>query len=274
MQFRRVKDDATIEIGGNTWNDLVNRIERIETKVINSNPQDQKLRELMVRNETGTNIPPFRIVKIGDPVVLPGQHAEDTGYKFQNVFNGEATDAGTIVFGITQKGIPADIGAGSKGVGQVITEGVSTALVNVTDMAHNFAKPSAATGVLESTAETTSVQILYAQSASEHECKVLIGFCAEGLRFAQAPAGGLPARVSGVLGEAVCDVLISAPSAGTNYVVGELVKTGETITIQNYGSSVVADEGDRIIQHDGTKIVGYDCANSGDPNDFETLESA
>ena len=103
MQFRRIKDDATIEISGDTWNDLVSRIERIETKVINSNPQDQKLRGLMVRNETGTNIMPFRIVKIGDPVVLPGQHAEDIGYKFQNVFKGEATDADTVVFGITQK---------------------------------------------------------------------------------------------------------------------------------------------------------------------------
>ena len=95
-----------------------------------------------------------------------------------------------------------------------------------------------------------------------------------GCSFAQAPAGGLPARQGGVLGQAECDVLISAPSAGANYAEGELVKTGRTIMIQNYGSSVVADEGDRLIQHDGTKIVGYDCANSGNPNDFQTLEGA
>lgn len=93
------------------------------------------------------------------------------------------------------------------------------------------------------------------------------------ISFAQAPEGGLPGRQGGVLGEAVtCDVLIEAPTNGDNYVEGELVKNGETVKIKNYGSAAVASEGDRLIQHDGVKIVGYDCANQGDPNNFKTLE--
>ena len=92
------------------------------------------------------------------------------------------------------------------------------------------------------------------------------------MRWAQAPEEGLSARNGGILGEAVCEVLIEAPSAGANYVEGELVKNGETVLIKNYGSRTKATEGDRLIQHDGFEIVGYDCENQGDPNVFKTLE--
>ena len=169
------------------------------------------------------------------------------------------------------------------GFAQAHTPGrVAFARVNFTDAGHTHAMIADGQADLASGTEGDLILAATGDDGSQlgaitglaNAIVYIIGGDPLGIRFAQAPEGGLPARVGGVLGQAECDVLISAPSAGANYAEGELVKTGRTITIQNYGSSVVADEGDRLIQHDGTKIVGYDCANSGDPNDFQTLEGA
>ena len=173
--------------------------------------------------------------------------------------------------------------AQTMGFAQAHTPGrVAFARVNFTDAGHTHAMIADGQTDLVSGAEGDLILAATGDDGNQlggiiglaNAIVYIVGGDPLGIRFAQAPAGGLPARVGGVLGQAECDVLISAPSAGTSYIEGELVKTGRTITIQNYGSSVVADQGDRIIQHDGTKIVGYDCANSGDPNDFQTLEGA
>ena len=188
--FKRVRDDATVEISGATWNQVINRLERVESRLITTNPQDQMLRELMVRNDTGANIDPFRIVAIGDPVVMRDAVADNVGYRFQNVFVGEETDEDTDCFGITKKGIPSDLGGGVPGVGQIQTTGATTALIDVQDVDHLYAKPSATNGVLESTESETNLRILYSGQTGEVECKVLfVSKPIQTVKYGRLPAG-------------------------------------------------------------------------------------
>lgn len=98
-----------------------------------------------------------------------------------------------------------------------------------------------------------------------------------GLRFAQAPVNGIPARVGATPGQAPCECIVLAPQDGTGYSKGDLVRNGVTITVLNWVTEVIGDEGDRLIVVDSHQPVTFvaveQCQNDGDPNDFETLSS-
>ena len=63
--------------------------------------------------------------------------------------------------------------------------------------------------------------------------------------------------------------MVIAPPASA--FAGRLVFTGRTITLNNWSRDRIATEGDRIVQHDGHTVIGYDCSESGDGT-FDTLE--
>ena len=222
-----------------TYNEIISRIANLEAKHVNSRDSNETMRELMVQNKTNTNIPPFHAVQIGDPVILPGSvtgDTNDTGYRFQHVFCAEETDEDSDMIGITQVGLPADVGNGTGGTGKIITEGVTTAVVNVTDMNHGYAQPSATTGVLESTAEETPIRIMYKQMVGEQHCKVIIGGTSTGYRtaWAQAPDAGIASNAD-------ADFEIAISYDGGNEV-------GDTVTVSNTFSTTLFETG----SHRGT----------------------
>ena len=222
MRLERVPEDKPVTIYGSAWNRVVDFINMVEGANTNSLPQSQRLQGAFVQNEKGANIPPFHIVKIGDPVAKPGQFDTDSAYEYQNVFRGEPTNADTNCFGITSKGIPTDIGAGNKGVGPLKVFGVCSAVVNVSDMAHGFAQPSSTDGILESTATPTILKLLYSPATGENVCKVLWLGGGEStvhahVRVPDPPSGEEPGIAGGAT--VMCEVL--SYSDGRDIVAGE-----------------------------------------------------
>ena len=169
------------------------------------------------------------------------------------------------------------------GFAQAHTPGrVAFARVNFTDAGHTHAM--IASGQADLVSGTEGVLILAATGDDGNQLGgitglanaivYIVGNAGPRLQFAQAPAAGLPARNGASLGQGSCAVLVIATEVGNGYSAGDLVRNGQSIMIYNYGLTTVASEGDRLIQHDGTTIVGYDCENEGDPEGFATLEGS
>jgi len=98
------------------------------------------------------------------------------------------------------------------------------------------------------------------------------------VRLAQAPSGGIPARVGATPGAAICTQVIIAPLAGSGFSAGDLVKTAHTFTCINWDLSVHGADGDRVIQvsshSDNAMLIGSSCDNEGDPDDIILYEPA
>ena len=88
------------------------------------------------------------------------------------------------------------------------------------------------------------------------------------LEFAIAPPGGIAAREGATPGIGLCQELIPADRPGPGYATADLVRTGRLLVVENWDLEKVADEGDRLIQHDGRYVVGVLCDNDGDPAAF------
>ena len=90
--------------------------------------------------------------------------------------------------------------------------------------------------------------------------------------LAQAPSGGIPARSGKTPGSAICTQVIVAPTAGTGYAIGDLVKTAKTFTVKNWTFDVAASAGDRVCQVEGHRdnamVVGWSCVNAGTASDI------
>ena len=170
----KVNPDATVDISGMTWNLIVDKLTTIERQLKASKSDRGDSRFVRVQNNTDRKIEPFEIVKLGDPLPLPGAVAEDLGYQFQNVFKGESTDEMTRNYAIALTGIPDDVGGGEKGVGPVAMFGVTTAKVDVIDADHTYAKPSGTDGQLESTFCPTRIRILFSDTTGVKMVKVAI----------------------------------------------------------------------------------------------------
>ena len=85
------------------------------------------------------------------------------------------------------------------------------------------------------------------------------------VRLAQAPSGGIPARVGATPGAAICTQVIIAPLAGSGFSAGDLVKTAHTFTVINWDTIAHAADGDRICQvsshSDNAQLIGSSCTN-------------
>lgn len=98
---------------------------------------------------------------------------------------------------------------------------------------------------------------------------------ATSIEYAQAPAEGIPAIGGATPGEADCDVVVRATTAGTGYAAGDLVRTGEQVTVFNWSAKIAADKGRRLIQHVGGELVSYDCSDDdGDPASIKLATGA
>lgn len=88
------------------------------------------------------------------------------------------------------------------------------------------------------------------------------------VRLAQAPSGGIPARVGKTPGAATCTQIIVAPLAGSGFSAGDLVKTAHTFTCINWDTIAHGADGDRIIQvsshSNNAQLVGSSCVNTED----------
>jgi hypothetical protein len=115
----------------------------------------------------------FTAVKIKKATSDPGNNANKDYYKQIHIFEIEDTAASSIdddVIGITQRA------AGQGEPVKIVVSGMTTAKVNVTNLAHKYAKTTATAGELESTDEKTVIRIVDAQNTgSESLCKVLLG---------------------------------------------------------------------------------------------------
>ena len=172
MIVKKASEDADVLLRGQTFNMIMARLDELELRIKETSSGLPEIRDTRVVNETGANIAPHEIVKIGDPATLPGAAADDLAYRFQHVFKGESTDADTVKFGVAVGGIPADVGGGTKGVGVIKTYGVVTAKVDVKNVSHEFAKPSATAGQLESS-DSGPVRIVYSTATGVQNCKVM-----------------------------------------------------------------------------------------------------
>jgi hypothetical protein len=97
------------------------------------------------------------------------------------------------------------------------------------------------------------------------------------VKYAQAPAGGIPKRVGKLPGSATCTAIVRATIAGTGYAAGDLVKTPFTFTVLNWdGERVHAASGDRLIQTSGhyedADLVSVICTNTGSASVFPLID--
>lgn len=152
-----------------TYNEILKRLTKLETEVITK--QKSRLPTwnwVWAVNGTGADIPAYNIVGFDTPTA-PTDPAEP-GYGTTHTFDAIATSAATDTFGVAMDGIRDNITA------RIVTTGVATATVDVQDLAHDYAQPSATDGLLESTAVPTNVRILYAPALGANSlCKVLLG---------------------------------------------------------------------------------------------------
>ncbi len=97
-----------------------------------------------------------------------------------------------------------------------------------------------------------------------------------GLKLAQALVGGIPARVGITPGSATCTAVIIAPTSGTGYAIGDLVKTAKTFSVLNWDFTAQAIDGDRVFQvdkhADNALIVSASCLNEADAADIVLYE--
>lgn len=165
---------STASVGGllirpETYNNIADQLNSLHTS---SGSQTQFRRDVVdCVNNTPVQIERFRVVEIGDPLVLPGDQPTDDDYVYNHRFEALETNSNSKKLGITQ-GI---IEVGGEDIKQVLVSGVSTAVITVVDLDHMFAKVNSTAHELESTDTPTSIRILYSGSTGpDIECKVLL----------------------------------------------------------------------------------------------------
>lgn len=83
------------------------------------------------------------------------------------------------------------------------------------------------------------------------------------VKLAQAPSGGIPARVGINPGTATCTAVIKHPTSFA------LVKLATTFTVYNWDFQIIGADGDRVIQvtnwANGADVVAFSCTNEADP---------
>jgi hypothetical protein len=136
-------------------------------------PIKTKIGSRVMGVRTDQAVTSFTAVKIKKATSDPGNNANKDYYKQIHIFEIEDTAASSIyddVIGITQRAV------GQREPVSIVVSGMTTAKVNVTDLAHKYAKTTSTAGELESTDEKTVIRIVDAQNTgSESLCKVLLG---------------------------------------------------------------------------------------------------
>jgi hypothetical protein len=236
--IKKVSADATVWLGGKNYNriaDVVNRVDaRTGTSKFVGTPQT-----VAIINNTTADIPAFTPVLLGLPFIEPGDQADDEAYTYMYTFNAEETDVDSQQIGLTKELVPVDIGGGEKGTSYIVVQGVTNAVINVTDVSHQFAKLTAVAHELESTNTATSIRILYSQQVGTDElCKVMIGGgTAAAFSFGKADGDITPDTTVGSVD--VWDHTVSPPTS-----------TGTTLTGQityDWGSDEKISDGKEVI---------------------------
>ena len=175
MAFNSVPADNLVLWNGRKLRELNERLQRLETKFgvkSGSRTTSRANNFVMVTNDTGSDWDRGRLIGLGDSLIKPGDIDGDLAYERQNVFEYAATEEGTKKFGITANSAP------DGRLAKVIVSGFANAVVNITDLDHQYAQPTDTDGVLESTDEPSPILILFANAVGPAElCKVLIGIC-------------------------------------------------------------------------------------------------
>ena len=130
--------------------------------------------------------------------------------------------------------------------------------------------------ISRATAEALARKLKATTQATPSRRGVFVDSSYSRVRLAQAPSGGIPARVNQTPGSATCTQVIIAPLSGTGFSAGDLVKTALTFTVLNWDLTKHAEDGDRIIQvsshSDGAFLIGASCFNEEDPDEIKLYE--
>ena len=164
--------------------------------------------------------------------------------------------------------------------GEAMIAGVTQALVDVDDLEHEFAKPINGNYLnLQSTRYPTSIRILAKPDSigDDSPCVIQLGYVEPtSIGWVQAPPQGIPAMTpEGNPGKVNCELLIRSPQSGPNVQEGQLVKTGEFVSVSNYEDEDAGVGGNgkvKIVKKGTTYIVlTWNCKPVGSATDFFEL---
>lgn len=156
-----------------TYNSIANQLNSMRQTADHQSIYGKDL--VYCQNGSGKDVLQYQVVGLGDPVVVPGDLPEDDEYNNNNIFEVALTDADSKKIGIAQDAMASGVGSDGDSALVKVT-GVTSAIVTVSDVDHEYAKPTGTAFELESTNESTNIRILYAPAAGpDVVCKVLLG---------------------------------------------------------------------------------------------------
>lgn len=161
--FKHVSPGATLEIPARTWNDLVDlarawKAGRLARPSPRGGDEPNPYCEVLVRNDTGGDLPRGSILRITDVLVSP----VDLEYDAQRLPTFSAnvpTSTGDAVL-VTLEAIPEDA------FGRAVLSGHAVCDVEVQDSAHLYAIPRVSDSTKLDTAASGSIRILWREAGS------------------------------------------------------------------------------------------------------------
>ncbi len=167
------QNSSTVWLSGGTYNKIADSVNRFDGRTERASRAHKRPRIVYGQNTTSTDVPIFSAVVIGDPVCLLAPAQTDAAYENCMGYEILETNASTKIMGISQQPIDYDFyGSGTGAIKEIIIDGITNAVINVTDAAHRYARCTSTPFELESCHDRTSVEILYSEVGTAKLCKV------------------------------------------------------------------------------------------------------
>lgn len=174
MSIQKVQQSSsTVWLSGNTFNRIAETVNQFDARTVSPNQTQKSPRAVYGQNLTSTDVPINAPVVLGDPVAVLAASQTDSTYRSCQTYEISETNASTKIVGISQQPIAYDAhGSGVGGVGEVIIDGITNAVINVTDLNHRYARTTSTPFEMESCHDRTSVEILFGDVGTAKLCKV------------------------------------------------------------------------------------------------------
>lgn len=253
------QNSSTVWLTGQTYNTIADSVNSVDARTPRSPRAFRSERLVRVRNSLSTDIPLFAPVVFGDPITLAAPAQTDASYRECKCYEAQETNASTRIMGIAQQFIPYDAyGSSAAGIGEIVVSGISNAIINVTDVAHRYAKCTSTPFELESCHERTSVEILFSEVGTAKLCKVhlkpQVQTLAVGTTTQQISAGGNGTVEIYRNGSATAEVV----TAELDWMTSQSISSGKEVLLNYFCDEFL------------WRIIGAECEDSVGSTFFQT----
>jgi hypothetical protein len=182
--FRQATPGSRLDIPAQTWNALLGMARAQQRPGHASSAAvgrgDTNSIEILVRNDSGGNIPIFGVVQIGEPLVVPVGSMDI--FQTRRIYGGDLPSGTDVIYGVTQEPIAED------GIGRVVVAGITPVTLTITDADDTHADATAASAEL-TTGTSGTARILWKESGTGAGKRGVIQLL--GVGYASYNGGGL-----------------------------------------------------------------------------------